>query len=272
MTSIPLAGPAVPSSPPTWCISSLWDLRPTGGPGWLQDLQLSDALPGWNLQRQQGLNTKTLQKRLKMLKKKKKIQELHVWKCGGTSVSLHPQLLGCVHTKSQRYNKMAVFPSPFLVGPPVVELMHWVMIFTADLSGAGTWYRLNFLGQRSPRHAAAANHRDPRPTRQQTTQLDVAQWVLLHSSYETLPSSVAAMYLVWTQPHWQQTWRSYFSPCVFSAVTLEKRETWATATNGKPKTCRNTPMMNSVSCHGKSPEEQNKAPQNIKAWTNKLES
>lgn len=69
MTSIPLAGPAVPSSPPTWCTSSLWDLRPTGGPGWLQDLLLSDALPGWNLQRQQGLNTKTLQKQLKMLKK-----------------------------------------------------------------------------------------------------------------------------------------------------------------------------------------------------------
>lgn len=45
------------------------------------------------------------------------------------------------------------------------------------------------------------------------------------------------------------------SPCVFSAVTLEKSETCATATNGKPKTCRNTPMMNSVSIHAKSPAQ-----------------
>ena len=49
-----------------------------------------------------------------------------------------------------------------------------------------------------------------------------------------------------------------FSPCVSTAVTLEKRETWATATNGKPKTCRNTPMMNSVSRHGKPPTENTK--------------
>lgn len=40
------------------------------------------------------------------------------------------------------------------------------------------------------------------------------------------------------------------SPWVFSAVIFEKRETWATATNGNPNTCRNTPMMNSVSCQG----------------------
>lgn len=46
------------------------------------------------------------------------------------------------------------------------------------------------------------------------------------------------------------------SPCVLSAVTLEKSETWATATNGKPKTCRNTPMMNSVSLQVKLPAEK----------------
>lgn len=61
-----------------------------------------------------------------------------------------------------------------------------------------------------------------------------------------------------------------FSPWVFSAVTLEKRETWATATKGKPKTCRNTPMMNSVSCHGKPPTEsamEEKTPKQLISMT-----
>lgn len=53
------------------------------------------------------------------------------------------------------------------------------------------------------------------------------------------------------------------SPCVFSAVTLEKSETCATATNGKPKTCRNTPMMNSVSFQEKPPTKQSKKHQLI---------
>lgn len=38
-------------------------------------------------------------------------------------------------------------------------------------------------------------------------------------------------------------------PCVFSAVTLEKRDTWDTATKGSPSSCRNTPMMKADSSH-----------------------
>lgn len=38
-------------------------------------------------------------------------------------------------------------------------------------------------------------------------------------------------------------------PCVFSAVTLEKSDTWDTATKGSPSSCRNTPMTKAVSSH-----------------------
>lgn len=47
-----------------------------------------------------------------------------------------------------------------------------------------------------------------------------------------------------------------FSPCVFSAVTLEKRDTWDTATKGSPSNCRNTPMMNSINSNAKPPKQK----------------
>lgn len=47
-----------------------------------------------------------------------------------------------------------------------------------------------------------------------------------------------------------------FSPCVFSAVTLEKRDTWDTATKGSPSNCRNTPMMNSINSNAKPPDQK----------------
>lgn len=39
------------------------------------------------------------------------------------------------------------------------------------------------------------------------------------------------------------------SPCVFSDVTLEKRDTWDTATNGRPSSWRKTPMTKAASSH-----------------------
>lgn len=43
-------------------------------------------------------------------------------------------------------------------------------------------------------------------------------------------------------------WRAA-SPCVFSDVTLEKRDTWDTATNGRPSSWRKTPMTKAASSH-----------------------
>lgn len=83
-------------------------------------------------------------------------------------------------------------------------------------------------------------------------------WILWWASQTKTCLSVSLHYICWAAVCWANMLNceavKKSQPCVFSAVTLEKSDTWDTATKGSPSSWRKTPMMKAVSSHSYPPD------------------
>ena len=103
-------------------------------------------------------------------------------------------------------------------------------------------------------------HRGPRMVARPPTER-LTPWLNPVVSVTKKPCiSVSLHYICWAAICWSNMLNceavKKSQPCVFSAVTLEKSDTWDTATKGSPSSWRKTPMMKAVSSHSYPPDRE----------------